>query len=190
MNALAGAKARASRRAREAGAVMFIVAMTISVLASVGIYALAAASNEVAMSGNERQNTQTHYLAGDAVVATSRLLAGIQGSSIYNLMNLSPSTWCPSLASLPPTAPTKYRACRLFSGAADLAKLISTPAPSFVDAYSGTTPYAAGFAPGSLGPTPMNGDFSVELTEPANTSPVGFSAGSNLCMAMITATSM
>ena len=42
---------------------MFVVAMTIAVLASVGIYALAAAANEVRTSGNERQNTQTHYLA-------------------------------------------------------------------------------------------------------------------------------
>ena len=57
---------------RRRGAVMFVVAMTIAVLASVGMYALAAASSEVRTSGNERQNTQTHYLPSTACWATPR----------------------------------------------------------------------------------------------------------------------
>ncbi len=65
---LAGAKRRWSHRQDEAGAAMFIVSMTLTVLASVGIYALAAASNEVRTSGYERQNTQTHYLASYGVL--------------------------------------------------------------------------------------------------------------------------
>ena len=42
---------------------MFIVAMTLAVLASLGLYALASASNEMKTSGFERQNAQTHYLS-------------------------------------------------------------------------------------------------------------------------------
>jgi len=57
------AKARAAHRPQESGAVMFIVTMILTVLASVGIYALAAATNEVTTSGSERQAAQTHYLA-------------------------------------------------------------------------------------------------------------------------------
>ncbi len=63
MNAIHLAKRRAALRRHEGGAVMFIVAMMIAVLGSVGVYALAAAATEVRTSGNERQNTQTHYLA-------------------------------------------------------------------------------------------------------------------------------
>ena len=48
---------------------LFVVAMVIAVLASVGLYALAAASIEVRASGNERQNTQTHYLAEYGILA-------------------------------------------------------------------------------------------------------------------------
>ncbi len=76
MNALALAKRRAALRRREGGAVMFVVAMTLAVLASVGIYALAAAATEVRTSGNERQNTQTHYLAEYGVLGAAREMAG------------------------------------------------------------------------------------------------------------------
>ena len=68
MRALALAKRRSALRRRDEGAVMFIVAMTLAVLASVGVYALAAAATEVRTSGNERQGTQTHYLAEFGVI--------------------------------------------------------------------------------------------------------------------------
>ena len=55
---------------------MFIVAMTLAVLASVGVYALAAAANEVRTSGNERQNTQTHYLAEYGVLGAAHEMTG------------------------------------------------------------------------------------------------------------------
>ena len=76
MNALALAKRRAALRRREDGAAMFIVAMTLAVLASVGVYALAAAATEVKTSGNERQNTQTHYLSQYGVLGVAHEMTG------------------------------------------------------------------------------------------------------------------
>ena len=45
------AKRNARRRATQSGAVVFIVAMTLAVLASLGLYALQSASAEVKTSG-------------------------------------------------------------------------------------------------------------------------------------------
>ena len=56
-----------------------------------------------------------------------------------------------------------------------------------VTPYAGPAPYAAGFAPGSLGVTPMNGDFFVELTElnPAPP-PAGYKLNDHVCFKQVT----
>src|SRR5580704_11905586 len=68
--ALPRAKRRASRRRTSAGGTMFVVAMTLAVLSTVGAWALQSAALEVRMAGYERQSTQTHYLAEYGVMAT------------------------------------------------------------------------------------------------------------------------
>jgi Tfp pilus assembly protein PilX len=60
---LASVKRRARRRSRSRGAVIFIVAMTIAVLATIGLYGLTSAATEARSAAYERQAAQTHYLS-------------------------------------------------------------------------------------------------------------------------------
>jgi len=162
------AKRRGARRAGEAGAAMFVIAMTLAVLASVGVYALAASASEVRTAGNERQSTQTHYLAQYGVVGANHELIASKAQYYVGLMLTQPESTCASLpglssASTPPAPITK--ACRRL-GSAELGGAWK-PQP-FIVPYGGTAPYAASpTTVGSLGSVPMSGDFFVELTEPA-----------------------
>jgi hypothetical protein len=185
MNALDLAKRRASRRRHDGGAIMFIVAMTIAVLATVGMYALAAASTEVRMSGNERQNTQTHYLAEFGIIGTAQMLSsGLQTSYANRLKPNAPEPQdiCISLTNVPSTQKGDL-GCRHI----ELQDATKYWGANPIDAYAGTAPYAAKIAPGSLGATPMKGDFYVELTELQDMAVKNNSAG--MCGKMLTATS-
>ena len=68
------AKRRALRRRRSAGGTMFVVAMTLAVLSTIGAWALQSAALEVRMAGYERQSAQTHYLAEYGVIAVMEQL--------------------------------------------------------------------------------------------------------------------
>jgi hypothetical protein len=186
MNALALAKRRASHRHRDAGAVMFIVAMTLAVLASVGVYALAAAATEVRTSGNERQNTQTHYLAEYGVLGITHEIVSSKAQFYLGLMLGTPDNPCVSLPGVPSTASIVTRACRRL-GSAELGQPWTNA--STVVPYAGTAPYQAGIAPGSFGPIPITGDFFVELTEPVQAmAPARYSTDLHFCFIEITAT--
>ena len=69
----AQARQRSARRKESGGAVIFIVAMTLAVLASLGMYALASATNEVKTAGYERQSAQSHYLSEYGILGAAGL---------------------------------------------------------------------------------------------------------------------
>jgi hypothetical protein len=191
MQSLALAKRRSSRRADDAGVAMFIVAMMMTVLATVGLFALAAASTEVKTAGNERQATQTHYLAEYGVVAIAHEVKGVGAQAYLGMMISQPDT-CMSLP-IPSTVTTGdvlARACR---------RIEDTELPSLggwtpTVAYSGTTAYnnptTSTAATGSLGPIPTKAGFFIELTDPTQTgAPPRFSTDLQLCFIQLTATS-
>ncbi len=187
-SALALARRRAAARRGQGGAALFVVSMTIAVLASVGIYALAAAANEVRTSGYERQNTQTHYLATYGVLGAAHEMVASKAQFYMGLMMSQPD-YCPG--SLPgvniSTAAPITKACRRL-GAPELG--IPWTNASTLDAYTGTRPYASGAAPGSFGPTPTQGDFFVELTEPTQAQPPArYGLNLNFCFIQLTVTS-
>jgi hypothetical protein len=164
---------------------MFVIAMTIAVLASVGMYALAAASSEVRTAGNERQNTQTHYLASFGILGATHELTSSRAELYKNLMISNPDT-CLSLPGVLPTADALVKACRRIS-AAELGAPWAVKPP--IDAYGGQTPFAVGVTPGSLGPMPMSGDFYIELTNPVQLSAARrYSIDLNFCFLQLTAT--
>jgi hypothetical protein len=189
MNARSLAKRRSSRRQTEAGAVMFIVAMTTAVLASVGVYALAAASNEVRTSGNERQNTQTHYLSEYGVLGVTHEMVSGKAQFYLGLMLSTPDNPCVSLPGVPSTASPVTRACRRL-GSAELGAAWTGAAITVPFGNGTTTPaYQTGIAPGSFGPIPMNGDFFVELTEPTQAqAPPRYATDLHFCFIELTAT--
>jgi hypothetical protein len=186
MHALSLAKRRSSRRRTEAGAAMFIVAMTTAVLASVGMYALAAASNEVRTSGNERQNTQTHYLAEYGVLGITHEIVSSKAQFYLGLMLGNPDNPCVSLPNVPATASIVTRACRRL-GSPEMS-IPWTNAPVTVP-YAGTAAYQPGIAPGSFGPVPVSADFFVELTEPVQAqAPARYATDLHFCFIEMTAT--
>ncbi len=187
--ALSLAKRRSSRRLEEGGAVMFIVAMTTAVLASVGVYALAAASNEVRTSGNERQNTQTHYLSEYGVLGVTHEMVSGKAQFYLGLMLSAPDTPCVALPGVPSTASPVTRACRRL-GSAELGQPWGGAQITVPFGNGTTTPaYQSGIAPGSFGPIPMSGDFFVELTEPTQAqAPPRYSTDLHFCFIEMTAT--
>jgi Tfp pilus assembly protein PilX len=187
MDALALAKRRSGRRRRQGGAAMFLVAMTIAVLASVGIYALAAASNELRTSGNERQNTQTHYLAEYGILGATHELQSFKANTYLTQMTQRPEPVCLSLPGVPSTADKVTRACYRMEDNLDFKA--AWTGTSITVKYTGSTPYAAGVAPGSFGATPMNGNFFVELTDPVQlTPPSKYATNLNFCFVQLTLT--
>jgi hypothetical protein len=180
------AKLRSSYRREEEGAVLFIVAMILAVLASVGLFALAAASTEIRTSGNERQNTQTHYLAEYGMLAAAN---NIQGRpDFYDSMSIRNPDWpCLSLPGVSQTADPLLRSCWRIEQI-DLTQ--GWLAGSGTVPYDGQQPYT-GTRPGSLGPTPMLADFFVELTAPTQkTAPSRYALDLHFCFHEYTATAV
>jgi Tfp pilus assembly protein PilX len=73
------ARGRARRANGEAGGILFIVSMTLSVLATLGVYALNTAAAELRMSGYQRQSTMTHYIAQYGATGAGHMLSNGQG---------------------------------------------------------------------------------------------------------------
>jgi hypothetical protein len=194
MNILALAKARAARRRGQAGAVMFLVTMVLAVLASVGIYALAATTTEIATSGSERQAVQTHYLAEYGVVAGLRIIAPDQNQQYFAFMDKeSQAGQTEGCLSMPNVSATtvpdfKKRACMRLN-AAKIGSIDNGYTP-FV-AYAGSTPMATGpiLAGGSLGPTLTVPDFAVEFSGRRRTGDVLPGNSGNFCTVEVTVSS-
>lgn len=192
MNASAATRLHAiKRRARvrrdRDGAALFIVAMALAVLASVGVFALAAASAEAKSAGYERTALQSNYLATYGVLGGAHEMVASKAQLYLGLMITTPDPICRALPNVPPTASILTRACRRL-GSAELGA--AWQAAPILDAYAGTVPFQQGIAPGSLGPTPMQGNFFVELTDPTKyTAPKRYDLNLNMCFVELTATS-
>ena len=160
---------RARARRRERGAVVFIVAMTLAVLASLGLFALVSASTEVKTAGFERQSLQTHYLAESATLATASMVGPDYAQAVESSMrnntdyNTSlPRNHCVSLESVPATADGPSKECKILQ-MTDLTQGWQSP----YSIAAGGTPLRASSvsAPGSLGPSALDGFVGVEVTD-------------------------
>jgi hypothetical protein len=185
-SSLSLAKRRAARRAHDGGAVMFIVAMTIAIIAAMGVYALNIASVEVKTAGFLRQNVQTHYLSEYGVLGAAQEVSGAKAQLYRDLMIKTPDTQCTSLYGIPGPAITGPlpQACRRV-GSVELGKAwaITPPLTTYLSNASET-------ARGSVG-LPTAPDFYVELTDPTQkTSPSGYGldpgGGGGLCFVQFT----
>jgi hypothetical protein len=191
--ALALAKNRGSRRRRDAGAVMFIVAMTLAVLASIGVYALAAASNEVKTAGNERQSAQTHYMSQYGILTAAEELASAKAQLYLGLMLSAPDTNCISLQGVNTVgADPMVAACRRMTATEFYTASNWSMKPTVTYQSMTNTPFDPQVAlPGSLGPVPVTADFFVELTAPTMASAATrYALNAQFCFIQFTATSM
>jgi hypothetical protein len=169
---------------------MFIVAMTLTLLGAMGVYALNMATAEVKASGYLRQSTQTHYVsqwavlgAAEALTIDGQHLAIAISANTANVPGLSNTlrTGCPSLAAVPVNALVSSpaaRSCLMFwstdlmsqtYGSGALFNPLITASPN--------TPLEPWVAPGNtmalrgdLG-LQMSPDFFIEFTDLTPTSP-------------------
>ncbi|MGA2448657.1 MAG: hypothetical protein ABTD50_08280 [Polyangiaceae bacterium] len=181
---------RWTRRGQE-GAAIFVVTMILSVLASVGIYALAAAASEVRTSGNERQSMQTHYMATYGIVGTLHEMTATTAQFYLGLMLTQPST-CASVPSVDMSAPLatpQTLACRKLAST-EIGQPWISYGQQITVPYSSTTPLLTTMTPGSFGPTPVSGNFSVELSEPTQAGAAArYAKDLGFCFVVMTATS-
>ena len=155
------AKTNARRRRREGGAVIFIVAMTLAVLASLGLYALQSASTEVKTSGYIRQNAQSHYLSEYGMLAGVNAMGGTTGQLYLSMMRNTTQmdVQCTSLQGVDVTNASNLTKSCYRMGASQISGTWGTG----VTPVTAATPNVAG----SLGPYPLTGDFYVEMTDPS-----------------------
>ena len=183
------ARRRSARRKESGGAVIFIVAMTLAVLASLGMYALASATNEVKTAGYERQGAQSHYLSEYGILGAAENISPITAQIYLGMMLAQSSTAAlnrndSGCLSLPMTAAqytaaaTSSKACRRM-GASEIAN-------------SSTPVWPGGGVPASsFGSAPLTGDFFIEMTDPVQSQPPqGFDLRLGLCFAQFTITSV
>ncbi len=177
-------KHNARRRRDSGGAVIFIVAMTLAVLASLGLYALQSASTEVKTSGYQRQTAQSHYLSEYGTLTGTNAMSGTTGQLYLGLMR-SPTTWdtqCVSLSGVNPGASNLTKSCRRM-GSAELGAAWGTSITPVITA----TPAIAG----SLGPYALTGDFYVEITDPQTGASIsGIDTKLGLCFQSFTLTAV
>ena len=169
---LVSAKRRARRRARQGGAIVFIVSMTIAVLASLGLFALVSASTEIKSAGYERQALQTHYLAEYGMLAAAQKVDPDYAMAVEAQMRTTsdygaafPRHHCISLETVPPTADAISRECKILR--------LTDLTGGWLVPYN-TTPLrpSTPIAPCSLGSVALDGYFTVEITDPQFGQPV------------------
>jgi Tfp pilus assembly protein PilX len=157
------------RRRRERGAIIFIVAMTLTLLAGMGVYALTNTTSEIRTSGYQRQAVQAHYVSDLATGAAVDVFTPENASYIDNQMRTTtPSTPC---ISAPPVA----------AGVSDITKRCVKFHPKYVEKnWNGAAPLLPN-ALGNTGYAPTGG-FRVEVTESINTGiRPGYDTNNNKC---------
>jgi hypothetical protein len=169
--------------------VIFVVTMILAVLASVGIYALAAAASEVRTSGNESQSTQTHYMASYGIVGVSHEMTATTAQFYLGLM-LTRYDTCASVPSLGATYGTaQTMACRQLASS-EIGQAWTASGAQITIPYVGTAPFSTTAFPGSFGPAPEVGNFSVELSEPTQAGTAArYAKDLGFCFIVMTATS-
>lgn len=185
------AKARTRRRGNAGGAVMFIVAMTLAVIAAMGVYALQMASTEVKTAGFIRQQVQTQYLSEYGVVAATQALT-VNPQVYATVVATQPDTGCFTLyqISTQPTANPQSKACHR-AGSTELgAQVVAVGAPAtLLSAWTGA---GSDLTRGTVGLATFP-DFFVEVTDPnPRQPPPGFASNSSrpICFEQVTASAM
>lgn len=155
------AKRNARRRRHQGGAVIFIVAMTLAVLASLGLYALQSASTETKTSGYIRQNAQSHYLSEYGMLAGVNAMGGTTGQLYLSMMRNTTQMDidCTSLEGVDMTTASNLTKACYRMGAAQIGNTWGTSITPVIAAQPSVA--------GSLGPYALTGDFYVEMTDPS-----------------------
>jgi len=153
------------RRANERGAAVFVVVMVLTMLTAIGVFAMRASSMSNAASGYDRQNTQNHYVGEFGLLSAVAELSTTRRSAYVEKMGKGMET-CAAAKGITNVG-SGIPCYHLYAN--DVARTVKS---NFSGRALFEVPSGSGSAlvPGSLGPTPLDGDFVVEMTDPG---PVG-----------------
>ena len=153
------------RRSRERGAAVFIVVMVIALLTGIGIFAARSASLVDSAAGYERQMLQTEYVTQYGTLAAVTELGSGSAKAYVDQMSKGEDD-CRAVAKLPPAADgTKAPCYKLFMSELR-ARVDQNTTGSVSTLFEAATKKDGETAPGSLGSTPLDGNFVVEMTDP------------------------
>lgn len=180
MNQLALRRAR--RRKQSAGAAMFIVAITLGLLAAMGVYGLTATAYDVRASGAGRSAAQSQHAAEVGVVLAAQTLSPTNAQTILNRMRADHTVGTETC-----------KTARMYTTSADQLKnrtagacMVLTPdtlKPLSMDPggwpVPATAPVTVPFVPQSFGDVPSYPKIRIELTNPVDwEAPSGYAVGS------------
>jgi len=83
-------RARSRARRRSGGAALFVVAVTLGLLAAMGVYGMTTTAQDVRAAGHIRQATQAQHMAESAVVLTAETMTPGVSGEIVRLMHAPP----------------------------------------------------------------------------------------------------
>lgn len=185
------ARRRARARGRSAGAAMFIVAVTLGLLAAMGVYGLSATAYDIRAAGHVREAAQVQHTAEQALIMTAETLQPGTAGEIVRVMQLGSSTeikstsrHCKSAKPISGTASDQAsmrvaEACFILSP--DEMKVIA-PIPRSNSKEWNKPPFTpkVGANPGSFGDVDLWPFLRVELTNPIDwETPAGFATSSS-----------
>jgi hypothetical protein len=155
---------RMNQRARERGAAVFVVLLVITLLTTLGLFAVRSASLSNTASGFNRQMTQTHYVAEYGIIGAAAYL-DTRGQAISDKM-LDPNmmdTTCAGMCRASPPNIALPKCAKL--GYADMNGQVSSynAQNELIEPVSGPAYAPTGI--GSLGPAPLEADFNIEITD-------------------------
>jgi len=144
-----------ARRAGQRGAAVFVVMLVVTLLTAVGLMAVRSSSLATMASGFNRQLVQTHYVADYAVLA---MVGDLSSKAEVHSTNMKSgdNTQCVGYAN------EEFPSCALY-GYNQLDQVVKK------DNNQNTLlePVVPGppIVPGSLGPTSLEGDMRIEITD-------------------------
>jgi PilX N-terminal len=152
-------------RANERGTAIFIVVMVLTMLTAIGVFAMRASSLAGATSGYERQNTQNHYAGEYGMLSVVTELSTTRRSAYVTQMSTANDKCWATKDVTAPGGGVSVPCYRLY--AKEVQNVLESGRVLF-DQSSGDA--GGPVTPGSLGPSGLDGDFVVEMTDPG---PVG-----------------
>lgn len=175
-------KFRARRRKQSEGAIIFIVATTLALLAAMGVYALTNTTSEVRTAGYQRQALQAHYVTNIATVSAVEVFSPDNISYIDNQMRtVTPSTPC---LSAPPVGMSVGFST---TGVSAIARRCLKLPPNYITQMVGSG--TAVMPPNRMSPH-FDGSYTTEVTDPVtNGVQAGFDTNNGKCFYRYTLTS-
>ena len=171
---------RARARRDSAGAAMFVVAVTLGLLAAMGVYGLAATASDIRASGHAREAAQAQHAAEAAVIMTAQALGPGTAGYVVRQMQLEYTGIQARSTSCKSAKPYSVTASQQASSRVAEACMVLSPGELQVLSPNKTWENLVGgqnvpFTGKSLGDVPLKPYIRVELTNPIDwTAPAGY----------------